>query len=107
MGSRADSGGAVDRHACITSLRLKGFAGVQTRSDAYQDAIRPGMGGDRTLRGNRSAHSVTCPMERIEERIALGIDFTTTMRPKGGAQEPTVIFQDLQVLLTEVLEKSR
>ena len=72
MGDRRYPGGPVDVEAGEGPAHPFGLAGVESHPDADRLSIRPGLGGERPLPGDRRGDRRPCALEPDEERVALG-----------------------------------
>jgi hypothetical protein len=87
VGSRHQSGGAVDRRAVIVAIPLLADASVQTHARQQRPGQRPGLSYEGVLGGERGADGVRCPREGGVESIAGRLDDLSIVRKHRAAQD--------------------
>ena len=93
MAGVADTSGAVDGKAGVASVHRRGLSRVDAHPNLHLGAVRPGMSGERTLRLDGGEDGALGGSERVEERVALGIDFVAVVLREGLTEQALVLGQ--------------
>jgi hypothetical protein len=89
----------------VADVRL---ARVETHPDAHLAGLGPRVAAQGALRGDRAGDRVPGARERVEERVALGVDLRAPGVAERLAHDPPVVAGDGGVgLVAELLEKLR
>jgi hypothetical protein len=96
-----DPGRTVDVHADVALVRHLRLARVQSHPHAHPTIC------ERALRLLCSRGPIVRALERNEERVALRVDLDAVVAPERLPQQPTMVRQDVDVAVTELLEESR
>ena len=104
---RADARRADDVEAEVALVADGRLAGVQAHPHPHLGALGPVVCAESALGRNRAGDRLRCARERVEERVALRVDFRAALRAQVLAEEPPVLADDFAVVVTERLEQPR
>jgi len=107
VGGAGDPCRPHDVEAVVSGLRETGLAGVDADADPHCGVLRPPLGADRSLGLDCRPDSIARPTERVEERVALGVDLVAAGRVEPAPQERVVLLQQPPVVVAELLDKGR
>lgn len=103
---RRDPGGTHDVEPGVALVPDGGLAGVQAEPDLDRCVARPRGLAVRALDVDRRAHGLAGTHERVEERVALGVDLLSLVGGEDLAHEPPMQRQQLGVVrVAEPLEQ--
>ena len=103
---RADPCRADHVEADVPLVADRRLARVEAHADTHLGALRPGVAREGPLTLDCDTHGVARARERVEERVALGVDLAPIGLPEDLAQEPPVVRHDLAVVVAEPLEEA-
>jgi hypothetical protein len=102
----ADPRGAVHADAHVALLAYLGLARVQSHAHLDDDVLRPAARGEIALCADRRGDRLGRRAEGDEERVALRVHDPSVVRGEGGAQEASVLGEQLVVpVAAEVLQQ--
>ena len=81
------------------------LARVQAHPDEHRLTVRPGLCGERALRGHRRCGRCRRARERREDRVALRVHDLATLPLDDVAQDPLVLGEDVPVAVAEPLQQ--
>ena len=97
MAGVADPRGAVHGETDVLVAGQGRLAGVDADPDAQLDSLGPPLRGECALRRHGGLDRLLRPVEGDEERVAVGVEFSSTRLRPGRAQQLLVLPHDLPV----------
>jgi hypothetical protein len=98
---------AMDVDPNVVRVHDQRLAGVDAHADAYRDAVRPAVLGERLLNLGGGGDGIASVGERDEEAVALRVDDAAAVLVARLAHEPPVPGQNLCVAVTELVQQAR
>jgi hypothetical protein len=80
---------------------------VQAHPHANLATLGPLVRPERTLGRDRTRDRVSRARERVEERVALGVDLRAALVTEAFPEQPPVVAHDLAVGIAQLLEQPR
>ena len=106
VGRGADPSGVVHVGSPVVAIGDAGLAGVDPHTHARLGPGRPGVLGQRPLRGDCGVESGPGLGEGDEERVALGADLHPAMARPDRAQQPVVLGEERAVVVAQRVEQT-
>jgi hypothetical protein len=96
--------GPMNSHAHVASTGAKWFPGMKSHTYPYRDTVGPLVAENAALRSHCCFEGIFRSSECDEDRIALSIHLVPVSLFRSGAEELTIVREDLRVAVTEVLK---
>ena len=107
VAGRADTCGPVDVESQIDAALDNGLTRMQAHADANYGQLRPRVGPDQLLGGDRGVDTVLRPLESNEHLIGAAVDLIAASVRYGCPEQLPELVQDATVAVPQLLDKAR
>jgi hypothetical protein len=104
---RADPRRPDDVEADVAFVADRRLARVEPHPHPHLRAAGPLVSSQCALALDRCRDGIACPLERVEERVALRVHFASAGLGKGCAQDAAMIADNGGVVVAELVEELR